>query len=340
MAIACHLRAQPNRIAAVVVTLVLVFGLARFVAPGAPRLPECPAAGASGAAPPLLAPRVYTSSEHFCAQLTAPVTSGSGSFIRVAVDADPTFYLVPAVPDHLHLTPYAARGEAAPDIVDYQIFADVFRGAPSDAVFLDIGANVGLASLRVAALGYRIVAVEAAPANVRALALSVCVNPSFADRFTLVGAAAGATDASVTLYVPTERGDNAALSRIGSTANLETKEAARETIALARIDTLFTSLNLGALIPRIRLVKIDVQGFETGVLTGATGLLAQLSVGAWVVAEHDPKLIALSCAGGSSTSDIELMEARGFSVHKSWKGPVWTAWRNIPFSADVWYRKL
>ena len=66
----------------------------------------------------------------------------------------------------------------------------------------------------------------------------------FAEHVTLIGSTAGAVDASVRLFVLAERGDNAALSRTGSTANLDTTASQREHVALARVDTLLESLQL------------------------------------------------------------------------------------------------
>lgn len=85
------------------------------------------------------------------------------------------------------------------------------------------------------------------------------------------------------------------------------------------------------------------QGFEPAVMQGASGMLAALPRKAWVVAEHDAKLLSGSLpAGASPTLDIEFMTAHGYTAHKEWKGPVWDEdeWLGATdLSLDVWYTK-
>jgi FkbM family methyltransferase len=224
----------------------------------------------------------------------------------------------------------------------YAQFPTIFREAPSDAIMLDIGGNVGLASMPVAALGRQVMAFEPVPINLRAFKLSVCFN-SFADRVTLVGAAVGAADTTADIFVPIGRADNTAMVESVSTANVG-GSAQRITVPVVALDS-WSKVNMRAKdVARIWLVKIDVQGLELRVMEGAKALFGDLQAGVWVVAEHDPKLMQ-GVGITDMTADISFMAGLGFSVHLDWKGPEvpQSEWATVPlgiYGRDMWYRKM
>ena len=55
-----------------------------------------------------------------------------------------------------------------------------------NATLLDIGANLGYYTLLFASKGHRVVAVEPMTRNRKALEGSICLNPQFKDRITVV----------------------------------------------------------------------------------------------------------------------------------------------------------
>jgi len=78
-------------------------------------------------------------------------------------------------------------------------------------------------------------------------------------------------------------------------------------------------------------------------MEGAKALLAALPLTAWVVAEHDPALMAGS--GMTHTpADIAFMASLGFSAHLTWRGPEVPPgdWATVPlgeYGRDMWYRR-
>lgn len=245
----------------VIAALLVVAAMHRRPPPAAALGPRCAPAVGRGGPVNHSVPVIYRTRAQYCADISAR-PSASGAFSRVPIEGPPAYWFVPPVPDFLDMNA-AARGGWGNDLPQfYSIFSDVFRDSPADAVMIDVGANIGLTSLRVAALGRTVLAVEPVPSNLRALALSVCAN-DFEGRFTLVAAAAGATDSTTRIYVPKGRADNTALSECVSTANVGGTADAID-VAVVSLDSLLRTIAPAAavreaLIARVHLFKIDVQ---------------------------------------------------------------------------------
>lgn len=297
-----------------------------------------------GAAPPAYGTSrsfATTSKAAFCAPATDDAEPDlERGFARVLFEGSPRFWFVPPMPDFSFLAAEGVRdGGAVVTSMNGQFgpFQDYFRGAPAEALMVDVGANVGLASLPVAAMGRQVIAFEPVPRNARVLSLSVCFN-DFADRFTLVAAAVGAARGTADIFVPRGRADNTAMSESGSTANVG-GAADRVAVPVIALDGFLTADEIS----RIWLLKIDVQGFESRVIEGARAVLTALPRAAWVVAEHDPKLMALAGVV-DTTADIALMVSLGFTAHLTWKGAVVpeAEWATVPleqYGRDMWYKK-
>jgi hypothetical protein len=60
-----------------------------------------------------------------------------------------------------------------------------------DGVFIDIGANIGWYSFLFAQFGYKVYAIEAMPANQKAIQATMCLNPQLAQKITLIPSAIG-----------------------------------------------------------------------------------------------------------------------------------------------------
>jgi FkbM family methyltransferase len=133
---------------------------------------------------------------------------------------------------------------------------------PGDTA-LDIGANLGLVAMAMAhAVGPsgRIEAFEPQPRFAALTRRSAALN-GFA-HLTLHEVALGRTDGTVSLHVPHQNMGRASISRA---------EGADEVIQVAQRDAgaLLASLDLGP----IRLIKMDVEGYETEVVAGAEAVL-------------------------------------------------------------------
>lgn len=144
-------------------------------------------------------------------------------------------------------------------------------------LFVDIGANLGWFSLNVAAAGYQVIAIEALPDNLLMLRNSACAN-DFRDNLNVVPLGLG--NANTTCYMfagTTNMGDGTMLC--GYTSTEEALRAVPKTdfktvgwryvlrgvTKIRRLDEL--------IFQPIKVLKMDVEGFEPKVLQGAKKLL-------------------------------------------------------------------
>lgn len=138
-------------------------------------------------------------------------------------------------------------------------------------VCVDVGANYGEFSVTAAALGRRVIAVEANPS------LAECLRESFAGfgHVTVVGAAAADREGVASFFYNTRSSGSASLServpRSERNASRDPRAVSESRVPVRRLDVLVPEL-LGAS-PKSFLLKIDVEGFEEAVLLGAEALL-------------------------------------------------------------------
>lgn len=140
---------------------------------------------------------------------------------------------------------------------------------PPDGVAMDIGANIGLSALVLAALlpKGRVVAAEPAPRTVRALRETLALNGlqgRVAVEAVAVAAAAGeaafAADAT-----------HSAGSKIVNDGTMDRAALSTVTVPVTTLDALAAAHRLS----RLDLVKVDVEGFEGDVLDGARETIAR-----------------------------------------------------------------
>jgi FkbM family methyltransferase len=134
---------------------------------------------------------------------------------------------------------------------------------PPGGVFLDLGANIGAISIPLyqQRKDCRIVCVEAAPWLFPYLQKNLALN-GFKD-FTLVNKALFNTDnEEIDFYSPDEKFGK------GSLSPTYTDKAVK--VRTTRLDTLLVHLEL----PKVDIIKIDVEGYEYPVFQGAEKLLA------------------------------------------------------------------
>jgi FkbM family methyltransferase len=158
--------------------------------------------------------------------------------------------------------------------------------------FVDVGAHLGTFTLTAAALGCRVLAVEASRANARLLATAIAYN-EFAD-VALVRGAAAASDGLVPFH---EDGP------FGSVGNGD-----GALVDAHRLDRLIERDGIGG----IALIKLDIEGSELEALTG---------LGSWLDADDAPPLLLEAnglCLGRRGRTIAELHEAltvRGYALH-------------------------
>jgi FkbM family methyltransferase len=171
---------------------------------------------------------------------------------------------------------------------------------------LDIGANVGQYSLiagsDVGPHG-RVHSFEPNPGTFRRLSANIELNGF--RHVTAHRLALSDTAGTATLYVPTH--DN-----MGE-ASLQQFDpgAASTTTPTLTADEWMETADLGTT-PRIDVIKIDVQGFETKVIQGARGLLARFTP--TVLCEFEDRWLKM--AGSSSVELKELFTSLGYTPHR------------------------
>jgi FkbM family methyltransferase len=139
-----------------------------------------------------------------------------------------------------------------------------------EAVFVDIGANVGLITVPVARtlreLGGRAIAVEPIPQNIGRLQRSLQLN-ALEECVEIVPAALGEFDGTVQME---KEGPQSATANARVVLD-QTRTKALQTVPLVTLDSVVEERRL----LRLDVIKIDVEGFEVPVLRGAARSIGQ-----------------------------------------------------------------
>jgi FkbM family methyltransferase len=193
----------------------------------------------------------------------------------------------------------AARHEYPP-FAPNQLFLALLR--PGMAV-LDLGANIGTFSLPAAALGARVVAVDAHPQHARLLERSVELN-DLADRLTVVHAA-----------IAEERGEVELICMFGWSSVAPSRQyvppGAPRRISVRAMPTFDVLTETG--LSRVDLIKMDLEGSERRALKGMAGLLEGADAPPVLFEVCSEKLNLL----GSSESDLLAAFAQlGYRLYK------------------------
>lgn len=140
-------------------------------------------------------------------------------------------------------------------------FADVAPYVAPGSTVLDLGTHIGVASLYFLALGHPVTSFEPSSDNLRLLAAAHERNAF--DAWTIAPAAVGERSETLTFF---SDGPHGHIVRDGSSV------AGAETVQAVALDDWLRDHPPAA---PIGLLKIDVEGAETGVLSGARNLLSR-----------------------------------------------------------------
>jgi len=167
---------------------------------------------------------------------------------------------------------------------------------------VDVGANLGyytiLASRLVGNSG-RIVAIEPDPDNFGLLQQNICGNGL--GNVTALRLALGAESGNVTLHrSPANFGDHRVYSSDDNREMLE--------VELRRLDNVLAEVG----VDQVDLLKMDVQGFEAGVIEGMCETLITRKVGSLLM-EYWPH--GIKRAGGDPTAMMSTLKDAGLNVH-------------------------
>lgn len=235
----------------------------------------------------------------------APLTvigRGIALAFNVALRRSPAFELVPGaklrVPPDLRftsVTAYMLRDAVEPELNYLQKF--VGRGD----VFVDVGANVGLFTLKAAPQAGRVVAVEPGAEAGDQLDANLALNRF--DNVAVVRKALSDKPGRAVLFHNPLGEDPQAFSLIS-----DGTDAGSEQVELATLDSLVHDLGL----PRVDCIKIDVEGAEGMVLAGAAETLA---------AYHPTVIFEMNCptlvkAGGDTAVAWNALAGRGYQFHE------------------------
>lgn len=177
-----------------------------------------------------------------------------------------TYRLVVDVNDHIGYWTYI-RNQPFENSV-YKLAKNLNVG--EDDIILDIGANVGTASVPICAEnGCELIAVEASKSNAALLLHNAALNGVRTHAHILALTAPEDANQFIELFL--REGNRGANSLLGNWA----PSAAHQTRELVYTRTLDDILSDDATIRRIKIVKIDVEGSEWAVVRGATKFLAR-----------------------------------------------------------------
>ncbi len=149
------------------------------------------------------------------------------------------------------------------------------RLAPAGSVFVDVGANFGYFTCLVATgmkatPGSRVIAVEPNPEMLRLLEINTRINWSMAP-VRVVAAALADKRGTRLLHVPANAAGNARLVATNGdshgTASAPAEQMTTVEVEVLRLDDVLRNE------PRVDLMKVDVEGFETAVFRGGSETL-------------------------------------------------------------------
>lgn len=188
-------------------------------------------------------------------------------------------------------------------------------------VVLDVGAHVGYASLRLAAMTGktgRVIAFEPMPAHRKAVAVQFALN-GITEQLTLVDAAASDRAGTASFSVP-----GGANEGVGA---LATTKPGALTVATIRLDDWLD----GAGITQVALCKMDIEGAEALALPGVSRFLAEGRMGALLLELHPDELPHF---GSSVDAVVAMIASHGYRI-RYWEQP--GEFRDGPRSADSTY---
>ncbi|GMJ07484.1 hypothetical protein like AT2G26680 [Hibiscus trionum] len=165
---------------------------------------------------------------------------------------------------------------------------DFLEGKNKDGFFVDVGANVGMASFAAAVMGFRVLAFEPVLENLQRICDGIWFN-RVEELITVFEAAASDRNGNITFHKLVGRLDNSAVSAVGAKLAFKSNE---------EIAVQVRSIPLDEVIPEsepVLLLKIDVQGWEYHVLKGAKKLLSRKKGEApYLIYEEDERLLQAS----------------------------------------------
>jgi FkbM family methyltransferase len=240
-----------------------------------------PTAGAASLLAPV--PPATTDVVHF-----VEVDVGSNEAVRFAVDGTDRSDPIAEVLRLGHLP-----GDPVIDLV-----VALLQRAGAGSLLLDVGAHLGTVSLPAAALGHRVLAVEASPTNARLLRAAVGYGDLHAVWVEEAYAGTGGGEVAFLEHGPWGRRMSAAEAAAGLVP---------VHVPVVGLDALLSEVTNQ--VPAV--VKVDVMGAELEVCKGMVGLLRRPDAPSFVIASN---VAALEARGSSPQRLLGALEQLGFEL--------------------------
>lgn len=189
--------------------------------------------------------------------------------------------------------------------VKVQEVLEKMRSEGKNGVFVDVGANVGMATFAAAVMGFRVYSFEPVFENLQSICNGIYFN-RVGELVTVFEAATSDRVGNITFHKLVGRLDNSAVSASGAKLAFKSNEA---------IELQVRTVPLDLVIPEneaVLLIKIDVQGWELHVLKGAEKLLSRKKGEApYLIYEEDERLLQ---ASNSSSKEIrQFLHGLGYT---------------------------
>jgi len=195
---------------------------------------------------------------------------------------------------------------------------DKSHPAYTPPVFVDVGANIGAFSLAVSKAGYQVYAFEGMPQNIRMLRGTLCANPEPAARVTLFDTGLSDEERECRIYSASYNLGDGVVDCLQAQPSqawyLTNNLVERGKMHLRRLDALLDE--------DVRVMKIDVEGFEPYVLRGAEGLFGRRRVSFIVMEFNKPALVGANEGVRGVQAWLDHIVQLGYRVSlKSFTGP-------------------
>ncbi|KAG8376002.1 hypothetical protein BUALT_Bualt09G0017700 [Buddleja alternifolia] len=193
-----------------------------------------------------------------------------------------------------------------PDIsVTVQGLLEKMRGGEGrNGIFVDVGANVGMATFAAAVMGFKVLAFEPVFENLQRICEGIYFN-RITDSVQVFRAAASDRSGNITFHKLVGRLDNSAISASGARMAFKSNEEIAVQVKTIPLDDVIRESE------PVLMLKIDVQGWEYHVLKGATKLLSRKKREApYLIYEEDERLLK---ASNSSAKEIrKFLHSMGY----------------------------
>nr|GLL27263.1 uncharacterized protein LOC109156409 [Ipomoea trifida] len=172
------------------------------------------------------------------------------------------------------------------------------RNEGSKGIFVDVGANVGMATFAAAVMGFKVLAFEPVFENLQKICEGVYFN-RVGELVEIYEAAASDQLGNIILHKLVGRLDNSAISATGAKLAFKSNEEIAVEVKTVPLDDVILESE------PVLLLKIDVQGWEYHVLKGASKLLSRKkSEAPYLIYEEDERLLRASNSSAKEIRDF------------------------------------